>query len=203
MNNLIEIELKYEAGHVKPKDFRKKVLRYLKNRYPKAKVTEKTIEGAVDTFYEVAGTPIRYRRHLGASSAELTIKARHKSDTTISRDEIDLFVKNDSKAISAFMKSLGGKELFSLSKDYLLFEVKNKEIDLDIVLYTAYNDFLTKKFIEVEVGKKSKLTTEEALVLVGWLGKDISSLFKLKKPLNSSLFEMFNQCFKEGYGSEL
>lgn len=200
MNDLFEIELKYAADHVCWLDFEEKVKEYLYKKYDttngKAEVTVRSIDGALDTFYLLNGLPIRFRRKAGANAGkgELTIKVRHQADSTVSRDEIDLFlVPPDKKAVDAFMGKLGGKELFTLTKDYCLFEVKTDKLDLDVVIYHAYNDHLSRYFIEVEVGKKSKISTEKAMVLVGKLGKDISKMFKLGPPLNQSLFEIFNE----------
>lgn len=200
MNELFEIELKYAADHVGWMDFKTKVTEYLYKKYDttsgKAEITVRDIDGALDTFYLLNSIPIRFRRKAGAGagSGELTIKARHQADSTVSRDEIDLFLKpHDKTALDAFMGKLGGKELFTLTKDYCLFEVKTDKLDLDVVIYHAYNEDLSRYFIEVEVGKKSKISTEKAMVLVGKLGKDISKMFKLGAPLNQSLFEIFNE----------
>lgn len=197
MNELFEIELKYAADHVDWTDFQDKVNVYLYSKYDtlskKAKITCRNINGALDTFYDVHGVAVRFRRKEGGKTGELTIKSRHAADSTVSRDEIDLFLTPpDKTAVDAFMAKLGGKELFTLTKDYCLFEVKTDKLDLDVVIYHAYNGDLERFFIEVEVGKKSKISTEKAMVLVGKLGKDISKMFKLGPPLNSSLFEIFN-----------
>lgn len=202
MNELFEIELKYAADHVALSEFKVKVKDYLNKKFRDAlfrgdaDLSCRDIDGALDTFYLLNGVPIRFRRKAGANagSGELTIKERHQADSTVSRDEIDLFLKpHDKKALDAFMAKLGGKELFTLTKDYLLFEVKTDKLDLDVVIYHAYNDHLSRHFIEVEVGKKSKISTEKAMVLVGKLGKDISKMFKLGPPLNQSLFEIFDE----------
>jgi len=194
MNPLFEIELKYAADHVGWDDFEGKALSYLKKKFRKAKIHLVDIDGALDTFYDLHGVPIRFRRKLGGKVGELTIKERHEAASTVSRDEIDLFLSPpDKNALDAFMRKLGGKELFTLTKDYFLLEVETDKLDLDVVIYHAYNESLSRCFIEVEVGKKSKISTEKAMVLVGKLGKDMSKMFKLGAPLNQSLFEIFNE----------
>lgn len=192
MNPLFEIELKYDASNVTTETFKAKVASYLGKKYDAHSISLREMKEAKDTFYFANNVPVRFRRREGQKRAELTIKSRHNSESMASRDEIDLFVQNDKEAVDAFMAKLGAKELFTLSKDYCLFEVETEKIDLDIVHYTAYNELMTRHFIEVEVGKKSKISTEKALVLVGKLGKDISKMFGLGKPINNSLFEIFN-----------
>jgi len=194
MNPLHEIELKYAADHVDWDVFERRVMSYLKKKFKKAKTTVRRIDGALDTFYDLQNVPIRFRRKAGGKLGELTIKERHSAASTVSRDEIDLFLSPpDKAALDAFMGKLGGKELFTLTKDYCLFEVKTDKLDLDVVIYHAYNESLSKFFIEVEVGKKSHISTEKAMVLVGKLGKDVAKMFKLGQPLNQSLFEIFNE----------
>lgn len=194
MNEHFEIELKYAADHVYWDVFEAQVGAYLRKKYKKAEIKCRCIGGALDTFYSVQNVPVRFRRKEGGKDGELTIKARHAADSTVSRDEIDLFLSPpDKKSVDAFLGKLGGKELFTLTKDYCLFEVKTDKLDLDIVLYHAYNDKLSRHFIEVEVGKKSKISTEKAMVLVGKLGRDMAKMFKLQAPLNQSLFEIFSE----------
>jgi len=188
-----EVEIKYNARNVSAKEFSRWAER-LGDFFPELGILstfKSELKGAKDTFYDASGTVIRYRRLKDGSGAELTIKARHSDDTTITRDETEVHLK-DEQPVSAFMKALGAKKLFSLAKDYVLYEFESGQVSLDVVLYRAYDDKGHKEtFIEVEVGKSSKMSTEDAMVLVAKIGKKLAKKFKLGTPMNKSLFEVF------------
>lgn len=212
----VEVELKYDGSSTTPDAFSKaaeELIKELEAKYPKVTVywDINTIQKALDTFYKVGEAVVRYRRFQDEPQGELTIKSRHSDSTMISRDEVDLPVLADGIQVAAFMGALGGKELFSLRKDYILFEIAIPGHDdqnyftLDVVMYDAFlvnpkdknleRRSFTKKvtFIEIEVGKESLVETEEAMEIVGNLGKKLSKKLKLGKPLNVSLFETFHK----------
>lgn len=216
MNNHVEVELKYDGSKTTPVLFQDAV----DSLFPTSDVTK--ISNGLDTFYGLSDKFVRYRRIYRSNRGELTIKQRKSDASTLLRKEVDLHITDiGNEPVEAFMDLLGAQELFTLRKDYILYEIEcateeGVPYELDIVMYKAFLADKTGReilpanlkanlkveptapvtFIEIEVGKNSEVTQEEAMEIVGKLGKKLSKTLKLGKPLNVSLFEHFNRARK-------
>lgn len=203
MNKNIEIELKYAAAHVAPDAFKAKVRELFTDA---AKIEHISMRRTLDTFYLMPNdVKIRHRRVSDKDNkGELTIKSRKSESSTLERKEIDLPVADNSN-VPSFMEACKAKELFTLGKDYELFVIKYPEYSLDVVMYDAYrvkvdslgepfktHAYSEVRFLEVEVHKDSLVSADEAMEIVGRVGRTISKALKLGAPLNASLFECFN-----------
>lgn len=206
MKKNVEVELKYAAGEVSIAHFTEAVKELALVTFDEL-VEPNITEKGLDTFYEVNGKVIRYRRLAGDSKGELTIKTRHSNKSTLVRTEVDVPVATDAATIDAFMEQLNAKELFTLRKDYVLFHIpgisERRKYVLDVVRYNAFEADLIGRpdvspkhepvtFIEIEVQKDSDISHEEAMEIVGIAGRKLAKKLSLGKPLNISLFEHFN-----------
>lgn len=230
MNPHNEIELKYDGSKVSTDEFNRRLPEFLETLYPgigkffygrSAAVGFERLEKGIDSFYRVGGKVVRYRRLVRGFTSELTIKARHSDSSLLSREEVDLGLNASTETVEAFMELLGGEYLFTLRKDYDLWEIDvphdltlpprgwqqqdytypTQKFSLDIVRYVAYpvgrHDSECRQagkevtFIEVEIGKNSDVNVDEAMAIVGDVGHKLSKFFGLGKPINVSLFETF------------
>ena len=175
----------------------------------------------IDTFYSNGETVIRYRRNKsedgGKYRSELTLKERFSEDSMLLRKEVNLnlgYAKSpDDDMVNEFLKSIGYQQEFSLRKDFELMTIMGKHgpyaepVEFEVVRYDSGFTSLTdkefrfekefyKSFLEVEV-KSEVIGHEAAMVLAGKLGGYLSKRFKLGKPINSSLYEMYKDMNKK------
>lgn len=189
-----ELELKFAADHVVPKDFLRWCIEHNPSRYQ--------AEAVPDIYYAQGPSVIRHR-WLPGGAGELTVKQR-KSRTSISnRVEIDLrfadgFTVND---VTAFLQHTGWKKEFTLFKD----EVHMFWFDLsgggqvNVSLYTVerLNERSgkcvdTKTFLEIEVEKGSKYTVNSSLAILDDWRVKVQKAFNLKDPMTLSLWEIYS-----------
>jgi len=181
-----ELEIKVDASKVDLDEF----LAWCKDKSP----IDQIHVASPDDMWRHKKNVIRHRYSPTEEKQELTVKKR-KSDTSImDRVEIDLFFSQETTVddVKAFLKASGWKKVFTLMKEAYIFFYP----EVSVVWYSAYKKGKPKKkryFLEVEISKDSKLTKTQSMLLLEAWRVDIASKFKIGKPLNSSLFELFSK----------
>ncbi len=188
-----EIELKFDADHVDPRDFavwcqRQEPATYCMTAVP-------------DVYYVQGKNVVRHRWSEGAG--ELTCKQRKSASQITDRVEVDLSFgdKISTADVTAFLQTSGWKRLFTLLKDRCqTFYWEEDGIKVCVALYGVerLNEHTQKceglrHFLEVEVLKGSNCTDEYAREVLSDWGTHLIEEFGLEKPLNLSLFEIYSK----------
>lgn len=198
-----EVEIKFAADKVSVRDFHKFVASYASAHLNSDKDIQvygfKRVDG-VDTFYQLGDRVLRYRDDFNGRS-ELTYKSRKSKTSIIDRIEINLPIKPGTPAetTKALLVSLGAREQFRITKTSHIYHIRAHTADQDVynatlALYTVSKDGQAPRtFLEVEVEATSVCLSEDALEVLGVWSKRIQKHLGLKKPLNSSLYEIYNE----------
>jgi hypothetical protein len=175
------------------------------------------IQSAVgtDTFYELGTGVVRYRRDTKLSDYScsgpakdrsskvspdpyccLTVKSRKSTSDMLNRHEVDLWVGNVHPLdFLEFSKMLGGTELFTIKKNYVVYELHSDEAEVCLALYgvTRADGSEPNKFLEIEIEKTSLCSAERGMELLrDWCGF-IQDNLAVVGPVNISLFELYSK----------
>jgi hypothetical protein len=168
-----------------------------------------------DTFYQLGTGIVRYRRDIkkmdmgfsqdgGWVHREvspdpyccLTVKSRKSTSDMLNRHEVDLWVGNVHPLdFLEFSKMLGGTELFTIKKNYVVYELHSDEAEVCLALYgvTRADGSEPNKFIEIEIEKTSLCSAERGMELLrDWCGF-IQDNLAVVGPVNISLFELYSK----------
>lgn len=151
-----------------------------------------------DVYYTQGDNVLRHRWLGGAG--ELTVKQRKSKDSTWNRLEINLHFANDTTLddVTKFLLASGWKKCLSLIKEahIFFFELVGKP-KVSVVTYDVGRkkegvDGLVEnyRFIEVEI-ENGNISTQEAKAYLDEWRREITKWFKIKPPLNLSLFEIY------------
>lgn len=192
MNKFSEVELKLEADNIVDDD----LLQWAMARHPVRYFSG----GCPDVYYSNKGATVRHRWSTGAG--ELTVKRRKSNTSTTDREEIDL--KFDASCdlldVQTFLAATGWKRVLTIFKNSVhvfFFELPGGgELSLSLYSVEKLNEKTQKRagltrWLELEVEKGSKYDLVQCKkILNSWLD-DLKKAFRLGKPVNLSLFEIY------------
>jgi hypothetical protein len=153
------------------------------------------IEG-IDIYYGQGKNVLRHRFDGQEGLNCLTVKKRKSKKSLRDRHEVDLKMENGPVScadITAFLKLSGWKEMFRLRKKYWIVDIKNSSgAIVCLALYdVSSKGRKTKRFLEAEVERHSTIGPRGGLRELKKLEGMLRDIFKLDKPVNESLFEMY------------
>ncbi len=148
-----------------------------------------------DHYWTQGDSVVRYRPQQGNAGA-LTVKCRKSKDSITDRLEVDLNLAGSVTArdVEVFLKATGWKHCFTLHKDAHIYWYKFPGHSTTLALYDvqAEGPCLVRRFLEIEVEKTSAVSADTAYaILDGWRFK-LKGRFKLREPLNDSLYEIYS-----------
>jgi len=155
-----EIETKWNANQVKRPVFLKKI----KNHIRTNKLKFDYLFAAGYDYYYVNKEGRAPRHRIGATTNEITCKARLSDKSIEVRKEINIPLARDASPydVQAFFELIGFKRTTPLYKTCDIFFIQDGEASVDIVWYktTAKDHKIPKVFVEVEIAglptRKSK-----------------------------------------------
>lgn len=182
-----EIEVKIDATGITAASF----CRWMKTLRP---FTYLLVSGP-DEFFSRGNETIRYRLPPGEPS-QLTIKKRRSRTSITDRSEVDLELATvEPQLVRDFLILAGFKPTLKLHKKASIFWFRKGKEEVVVSYYTAQKTgkrSSTRSFVEIEVAKGSALTVQQAKrILNSWVNLINETFDVKKKPLNSSLFEIF------------
>lgn len=189
-----ELELKFAADKVPPRDFVERCM----GRHPSRYDHEATFP---DVYYVQNDNVVRHR-WIPGGAGELTVKRRRSKKNSTNREEIDLlFAPGISLPdVTSFLDATGWKRLFTLLKsDVHSFWFPLEWGHVNVAMYTVERlnektrkHELRKRFVEVEVEKGSDITLDASTgVLTSWKHW-LDNQFAIGEPLNVSLYEIYS-----------
>ncbi len=187
-----EIEAKLAADNVEIAEF----VKWIAKLEP---VESKIVKDSPDDYYkgDVSTSVVRHRGVPG--DHELTVKRRKSGSSTRDREEIDLrFAKTTThREVGQFLRATGYQKVFQLMKEAYIYWVKpTPNITLVYVIYDVWDteegSKSSKRYIEVEAEKGSKVTPDTAKRYVREAVTEMQAKFRLGEPLNESLYEIFS-----------
>ncbi len=193
MDKHLELEYKFNAKGVDPEKF-ERVLRDL--------VPDEVVYPTVrDIYYHDLTVDddrpaVRYRIVEGKYQ-ELTMKTRKSLNSLRERTEVNVKLDQDEdpEAVGKLLEMMGYERQFTLDKPmcsvYSFHEVDGEvEVALYSVRHVGHGD-VARAFVEVEV--KGGMTKDFAIDVLNEWKAFLQETFQLGKPLNQSLYEMYNQ----------
>jgi predicted adenylyl cyclase CyaB len=147
-----------------------------------------------DVYYTKGDEFLRYRFADDKKNkrAELTYKAKLKTENNIIRKEVNLRVdSNDMETIEAFVDCLGYKKNFEIMKSCHIYHAE----DATLVFYSVRDEKGdTDHFIEIEVMEGGEYTVEQGWDIIRNYEEKLVSLgINAQKRLKKSLFEMYRK----------
>lgn len=193
-----EIEAKLDAEKVNIQEF-KKFMSKLDNE------GNLHVKGP-DGYYVQGDRVLRHRVDSKGGTQELTVKLRRSLTDIRDRLEIDLKFDDETSPhdVKEFLSCAGYTHAFTLVKDAHIFWINiTPKTVATFVIYDVWKEEknrLTgktrkidkKRFVEVEIEKNSAIKTETAKRHIRKWVKILQKKFKLKSPLNSSLYELYS-----------
>lgn len=129
------------------------------------------------------------------SAPVLTVKERLSKDSLTVRKEVDLSVAYaDSELVVPFFEELGATKYFELMKDYYIYPIiSSGDIKPIIATYEVKdaNGQNKRYYLEIEIEKHGDATLEQRLNALSNISSEIEGIFKLNKPVNVSLSELY------------
>jgi adenylate cyclase class IV len=188
MTKYLEFELKFDASNITPKTFLNSVRKEFQTKI-------KNLKG-VDTYFRNKDHVLRFRRTI--ENQEITVKKRHSNKNLKVRTEINVALPllNQEVTVKSFLKTIGYKELFTLSKSYFITTFplySNTKGHGEIVWYkVATKGKKPRYFIEIEVRDipNKKTAMKELAYLEARLKIALPEL-RNSKALNTSLYEIY------------
>lgn len=189
-----EIEVKFEAPGLSREDF----MNFMTTNFYGGIREYKKVAGW-DDYYVQGENVVRHRCDGRKKRSTLTVKRRKSEDSISDRHEVDLPVgdKVPASDVSAFLKMSGWKLLFTIEKESFiyLYELPSGT-KVCVALYDVWRpgqhrDKLSRRFLEIEIEKDSKIDIETARQILDDWTTVFKKKLKLAKPLNSSLYEMY------------
>lgn len=186
MSKFLEIELKFDATGITPKEFLKSVKKEFNNRIKHLKGT--------DYYFKNGSNILRYRKT--DENQELTVKRRHSKKNLRVRTEVNLQLTrtpDQKKEVFALLKETGYKKAFVLFKEYYIatFPLPLDKYGVgEIVWYkVTCKGKKPKYFIEIEV-RGSSDNKKNLSYLEGRLKNALKPLAS-RQALNKSLYEIY------------
>lgn len=188
----VELEVKLPAEVIGEMDFCKWAIS--KNPYRYIQVA------GPDQFYRRGEEVVRHRIPPD-EAAQLTIKKRKSTQSIKDRSEVDLELSLAATPdlVKNFLELAGFIEDIRIYKQAKIFWFKNKKEEIIVSFYSAQKEVNgalqepKKCYIEIEVLKGSDVTIETGKSYLRKWTDELNTYFKLDlKPLNESLYEVFN-----------
>jgi len=201
MDRFSELEYKWDATGVPVDHFAAWAMNQSPFKYRRIK--------APDYYWVQGENVIRHRHDVGAGT--LTVKGRKSSESITDRVEIDLqfgpSVKD--KDVPAFLEATGWQMQLWLAKDAHIFwfspkHASSPQFTSTVALYDVNLVFTTTgkhlamlpaspmRFLEVEIEKTSSIDGKRAQDALNLWRDMLTNEFKLVRPLNLSLYEIFS-----------
>lgn len=190
-----EVELKFDAINVDQNSFMAFCLSYKPIKYVKAI--------SPDVYWEQGDNIVRHRHKFQGGAGELTVKLRRSKASTTDRMEVDLtfdhtIAKGD---VEKFLEASGWKKSFTLFKDADIFYFDGGSCPVTVVLYSVVSQSgPTRKFLEIEAEKGTSTSINQSKRIVRKWRRLLEKDFKIGKPLNQSLYEIYSG---KSYGMEV
>lgn len=202
MGNLkhCEIESKFDATHITWEEFESfinEALPYFAVQKKPLLLKHKQVFYGCDDYYTLAHSVVRHR--WGGSTNQLTVKLRKSKKSILNRVETDLNMsrKTSVNTVSEFLKNSGYSKAFCLKKKAVILWLEDKEgISYTIALYEVFpvnKPKDKKRFLEIEVEKTNDISEDKAMTCLAGVSTTFTKSFKLKKPLQKSLYEIFSK----------
>ncbi|MDE2425599.1 MAG: hypothetical protein KGO96_06795 [Elusimicrobia bacterium] len=187
--NNSEVELKFDASHLTLRTFQRLIKKLKTNDFLDC-IASNLVEGW-DDYYEQNGNIVRHR-YDKFDYNQLTVKLL-KDKSIIDRIEKNISIRYENpEDVSDFLELLGFKKSLKIYKTSDIYYFQEKSIIFSVVFYTIKcKGFADKQFIEIEVEKDDKIPIKNALEFLSEIKKPIMELFKLKEPINKSLYEIY------------
>ena len=196
MSDPTEIEFKFAADHITFNEFS----RFFVNNDSSKEF--KDYQGLDDYYDSPDGSVIRHRWNKQNTVNEVTVKMRRTHSSIVNRIEqnIDLIPDCKQKDFEKFLELISFKKVFSLYKKAVIVWIDYKEVEFTVSLYNV-KDIKKQKssrtFFEIEVESSNNLSDVKAENILYEFTETLKDQFKLKQPLNLSLYEIYsNKMYK-------
>lgn len=183
-----EVELKFDASGVDQSSFMAFCLAHKPFRYIRAI--------SPDVYWEQGENVVRHRHKFQGGAGELTVKRRRSKTSTQDRMEVDLTFSHETtkEDVEKFLEGSGWARCFTLKKDAHIFYFDGGSCPVTVVLYTVVMEGEDRErvFLEIEAEKGTRTSISQAKRLVRSWRRALETEFKLGKPLNDSLYEIYS-----------